>query len=409
MGFEMKSIGNTTLIIFAFIMSFSALAVVPPDTILSNMEEKYVSTGGIFGKEPDAYWHIVDYYSGSPSDSFYVGLTSASSYENGEYESNMTDHRLVSDTFNTLAGECFLYWRQDLDTSNDSNGGDVAAVEVYDGSTWVEVYGEDSPCDSDHWEKITVEVTAYINPSFRVRFVFNSDGDGLVDHGWYIDDVCIYDPDGYTTDLLNEGFEDGFPTGWGLGDDLPVPGSKNVYGFGPSSETVDSGGKQRENYWRLTNTESHTGSWCIYDDYDIPPGDDWLFTSRLDMTDYIDVQLSFWVRTSDTDPDTLAVYGSRIFGEFELIESLPNNGMVWIEENGFDLVPYLGYDTVYLCLCHTDPNNVAFYVDDFRVWGTAADIFVREDFESGVGGWTVEYPPSSIKHSSLGCIKALYR
>src|SRR5690606_18690969 len=79
----------------------------------------------------------------------------------------------------------------DFDQYYNNIGGDFAVVEVFDGTSWVEVLNQTTDAGFfDDPDKQHIDITAYKNANMQVRFVYN---DGNV-WAWYwmIDNVHIY-------------------------------------------------------------------------------------------------------------------------------------------------------------------------------------------------------------------------
>src|SRR5690606_23129822 len=79
----------------------------------------------------------------------------------------------------------------DFDQYYNSIGGDFAVVEVFDGTTWVEVLNQTTDAGFfDDPDQQHIDITAYKNANMQVRFVYN-DGDVWAWY-WMIDNVHIY-------------------------------------------------------------------------------------------------------------------------------------------------------------------------------------------------------------------------
>ena len=67
-------------------------------------------------------------------------------------------------------------------------------VEVYNGTTWVQVWqsGSSPGVHDSTWQAMSYTVTSYMNANFRVRFGQNIGSSGVISGGgWNIDDVKI--------------------------------------------------------------------------------------------------------------------------------------------------------------------------------------------------------------------------
>ncbi len=95
---------------------------------------------------------------------------------------------LTSPVFDTTgATNLFL----DFDQFYNNIGDDTAIVEVFDGTSWVEVLNQSADAgDFDAPDQQSINITAYSNANMQVRFVYN---DGNV-WAWYwlIDNVIVY-------------------------------------------------------------------------------------------------------------------------------------------------------------------------------------------------------------------------
>ncbi|MCQ2320565.1 MAG: choice-of-anchor J domain-containing protein [Bacteroidales bacterium] len=78
----------------------------------------------------------------------------------------------------------------DLDQQCVTYGDDLCTIEVYDGTQWVEVANYTSSVgDSYSMENTTIDVTAYANANFQVRFHY--DDNGGWNYGWVIDNFQV--------------------------------------------------------------------------------------------------------------------------------------------------------------------------------------------------------------------------
>ncbi|HPD18717.1 MAG TPA: hypothetical protein PLF61_03520, partial [Candidatus Goldiibacteriota bacterium] len=67
-----------------------------------------------------------------------------------------------------------------------------ATVEVFNGSSWVQIYSNDTYQTDSEWKEFVYDVTAYKSDKFRIRFghAVNSSG-AYVMSGWNLDDIYI--------------------------------------------------------------------------------------------------------------------------------------------------------------------------------------------------------------------------
>jgi len=80
--------------------------------------------------------------------------------------------------------------------NTDSAGWMTSTVDVFDGSTWVNVYsnptGSAGIVTDSAWTKVTFDVTAHKNAAFRVRFGYSIlDGGVYAMSCWNVDDVML--------------------------------------------------------------------------------------------------------------------------------------------------------------------------------------------------------------------------
>jgi len=80
---------------------------------------------------------------------------------------------------------------------NTLTGNDVADVDVFDGTNWVNIYT--TSVDAGNWfapDNQLIDVTAYKNTNFKLRFHYHNGNDEL---WWAIDNVKVFAP--YTNDM----------------------------------------------------------------------------------------------------------------------------------------------------------------------------------------------------------------
>ncbi|PLX23661.1 MAG: hypothetical protein C0599_04045 [Salinivirgaceae bacterium] len=145
-----------------------------------------INTGA--GTYPGWLWADVWAGNGIPLTGFAV----IDSDENGS--GNATAGELITPAFDcaSAAGLKLEFDARYNDLTAD--GGDFFAVDVWDGTAWVNVatWDEDHGTD-DVAEKVTIDITAYVSDSCLVRFVYDDAGSWA----WYagIDNVVIFEPD----------------------------------------------------------------------------------------------------------------------------------------------------------------------------------------------------------------------
>jgi len=142
--------------------------------------------------DQDAFdaWTVV--VGGSSADTWYwkadlyaVGDGGAFVNSDAAGSGNNLDEALITPSMDaSTAVELFVEFKQYF----RSLGSDYANVDVWDGSQWVNVLAQEN--GNNAIEIITLDVTAYANADFKVRFVY-SDGSSWA---WYygVDDVKVY-------------------------------------------------------------------------------------------------------------------------------------------------------------------------------------------------------------------------
>jgi len=132
-------------------------------------------------------WAVVNDYSGNSLD----GTPFAFANSDAAGSSETLDTELVSPVVNT-AGAAHLALSFDH-FHKTYTGADVADVDVYDGTQWVNVYSTSSNVGAwgnpDHQ---LIDVTAYANINFQVRFHYHN---ATWEYYWAVDNVSIVEPD----------------------------------------------------------------------------------------------------------------------------------------------------------------------------------------------------------------------
>ncbi|PLW99687.1 MAG: hypothetical protein C0594_16760 [Marinilabiliales bacterium] len=229
-------------------------------------------------------------------------------------------------------------------------GGSSFTVEVYDGSSWVSIGSYDNGVD---WENITVDVSAYINASFQVRFTYDDNGDWCYYAALDDFELCGTTSGGSSgacgsgyTELLNEDFESGTfpPTDW------------------TSIQNGDPAG------WTSSTTQSHSSSHAAFhNDNNVTSGcDDYLMSDILDLTTATDIQLTFWSYVNySSSAETHEVVVSTDLSSFTSVYSTITSEDTWDEVN-IDLSAYAG-SQIYIGFHYTGDFAAEWYVDDVVV------------------------------------------
>ncbi|MFX1568621.1 MAG: CARDB domain-containing protein [Promethearchaeota archaeon] len=140
-------------------------------------------------------WHLTDDSSSwtdpyhSPTHSMWFGDESTGTYNTGDLE--MGDFISIPiDLHGYLNAKLeFYHWREsEADIDWDKS---IVYISV-DGTNWDLLYQNDVSYIAP-WEKITVDISAYIGKTIQLKFYFDT-GDNLNNdfRGWLIDDIVIY-------------------------------------------------------------------------------------------------------------------------------------------------------------------------------------------------------------------------
>lgn len=100
-----------------------------------------------------------------------------------------------------------LYFYRYLGIEGD--GHDHALLEVYDGLTWVQIFGSSTTIDESSWSEQFYDLSAYAdrNSDFQIRFGLGATNSYANYCGWNIDDIRLigYDQSGTCGDVNNDG------------------------------------------------------------------------------------------------------------------------------------------------------------------------------------------------------------
>ena len=166
----------------------------------------------------------------------------------------------------------------DFDQYYNNIGGDFAVVEVFDGTSWVEVLNQTTDAGFfDDPDKQHIDITAYKNANMQVRFVYN---DGNV-WAWYwmIDNVHIYNSTcNNPSNLLATVTGTDVDLTWVAGGIETVWEVINQVAGGPVPTETDSGIEVTTNLYELfgltegTNYEFYVRANCGADGFSIWSG-----------------------------------------------------------------------------------------------------------------------------------------
>jgi len=333
-------------------------------------------------------WHIIDCYSHSPTHCWWCGPIDSDKYSLG-YETYLKSPKFNLDE---NAKRITLYFYQDIDTSNDYNGGDYCRVIVVsDQMQPTVIYEKNSPYDTNGWNQETLDLTTYRGQTnFQIRFIFKPDEDTLVDEGWLIDDVLL-ETELTDADLIaNVEFDEYLPPDW----------SQNP----PSNDTND---------WHQSGSQN---AHVAKRDY-LPPENnstDDLITPIVDSTNFTTLNIEYWTLYNKYDPIP-GYHHAQVLGSID-------GGITWTYEikwYGFD--DFIGNEKFDISSWATGKSQLRFMwrircqsytdvytweIDKVRVYGDKKRTDFEDDIENGKDGWrTGEW---NIETSSIGIIKAIF-
>lgn len=132
------------------------------------------------GSESPDTWKAINSTSSSPTNSFWCGSTT-------KY-SNNTAQLLISPTFSlkwAVGANLSFYHKYQIEEAYD-----YGSVDIYNGIKWITLvsYDGDGPTSFEQENISLIDFIGYDN--LRIRFRFTSD-EGVIDDGWYIDDVEV--------------------------------------------------------------------------------------------------------------------------------------------------------------------------------------------------------------------------
>jgi hypothetical protein len=340
------------------------------------------------------WFHIINYYSHSPSHSWYCGPkenTGPNDYYALGYETTLVSQRMDLDR---IATKITLTFWQDIDTSNDYNGGDYCRIIVKsDQIQPTVIYEKNSPYNTNGWKQETLDLTLYRGQTnFQIRFIFHPDEDPLVDHGWYIDDIRI-DAQLSQVDLVPViEFDEYPPPGWSQDP--------------PYEDTND---------WHQWNIDLDNVATRYYQPYEYNSVDE-LTSPTSDATYFTSLILEYWTLYEVRSPEN-NYHHAQVLGSID-------GGATWPYE-----IKYYGFDTFagteniditswaagknslrfkFRLQCEVPDNVIQWVIDSFRVYGDLDKKYIDDNVERGREGWRTVPVEYAIETSSIGIIKAIF-
>jgi hypothetical protein len=169
-------------------------------------------TNGWTRPDGNADWNVDSFRSLSPSNAWYCGQYLTRTYRDATHAALSTPPILLGVDSPSLS---FMHWAHfEFDTDLSPDGKhywDSGVLEISDngGATWNSLvpdggypglvtsnsaspFAPETPCfaDTDGWEPVTADLSAYAGSEVRIRFRFGADL-YVVGEGWYIDDVRV--------------------------------------------------------------------------------------------------------------------------------------------------------------------------------------------------------------------------
>jgi len=349
--------------------------------------------GSITEQEPN-WFHIVDYYSHSTSHSWYCGPKSNTRpddpYSLG-YETTLVSPRL---NLERSAKKITLSFWQDLDTSNDYNGGDFCRVIIQsDQIQPIVIYEKNSPYDTNGWKQETIDLTQYRGQTnFIIMFVFHPDEDTNVDRGWYIDDIRL-EAQLSQVDLMSVvEFDEYLPPGWSQDP--------------PYEDTND---------WHQWNINLDNVAARYYQPYEYNSIDE-LTTSTLDATYFTSLYLEYWTLYEVRSPEN-NYHHAQVLGSIDGGATWPYE-IKWYGFNNFtgdeniDITSWsAGRSSIkfkFRLDCKIPENVLQWMLDSIKVYGDMNKKYIDEDVERGREGWKTVPIEYGIQSISIGEIKAIF-
>jgi len=338
---------------------------------------------------PKNRWHIIDYYSHSPTHCWWCGPIDSDKYSLG-YETYLKSPRFNLDE---NAKRITLYFYQDIDTSNDYNGGDFCRIIVQsDQMQPTVIYEKNSPYDTNGWINIELDLTPYKgDTNFRIKFLFVPDEDTLVDEGWFIDDV-ILETELSNADLIaNVEFDEYLPQGWS--QNPPSDDTNDWHQFNYQNDNV------ARRYWLPIEKNST----------------DELISPIVDSTNFTSLNLEYWI-LYDANFNTPNYPYGQVLGSIDgganwsyKLKWYGCNDFTGIEK--FDISSWATRESSlrfkFILNCEEPETVYTWLLDSVRVYGDEKRKDFKDDIENGKDGW-IPWPEGAIETSSIGLIKTIF-
>jgi subtilisin family serine protease len=123
-----------------------------------------------------------------------VDMTGLGAY-NGDYEINLSD-RAYTATSPIIDCTDFLniqmtFWRY---LNVEQPAYDHAYIDIYDGSTWHEIWSNSATITDNSWNEINIDISTYAdgNTDMRIRFCIGETDGSWQYSGWNIDDFVVF-------------------------------------------------------------------------------------------------------------------------------------------------------------------------------------------------------------------------
>ncbi|MGQ9705865.1 MAG: hypothetical protein ACUVWP_02530 [bacterium] len=339
-------------------------------------------------------WHIVDYYSKSPTHSWWCGPTDCVKF--GDDYTFGYDTWLISPRLQLDSGAkkiTLTLWTY-LDTDNDVDGGDSCSIYIQsDQLQPFEIWKKNSPYKSNGWEKITLDLTQYRgHKNFTIKFYFNVDEDKYIDDGWFIDDIIVESQLSMIDLISTVEFDKYLPDEWS---------QEPVY-----NDTND---------WHQWYLGMDKVARRYYQPYEMESVDSLISPTR-NATYFTKLYLTYWTAYQVYEPKTNRTYG-YVLGSDDggnhwnnIIKEYKDTDVTRSET--IDISSWAaGKNKIrlkWMVECE-EPDDIYYWMlDSIQVYGDMNRKDINDDVEHGRDGWRVYPPDHEIDTSSIGLIKSVF-